>query len=151
MGRTARGVIGIRLRPGDYIVEMAVTREFGTILTVTENGFGKRTAIDQYRLQGRGGSGIINLKVTKRNGPVAGMMRVDEDDQLIVITQMGMIIRMNLEDIKVIGRSTQGVKVINTKEGDKVVAVARLVERDPDLASENSEEDDGQEELPGTE
>ncbi len=153
MGRTARGVIGIRLRPGDYIVEMAVTREFGTILSVTEHGFGKRTAIDQYRLQGRGGSGIINLKVTERNGPVVGMMRVDEDDQLIVITQKGMIIRMNLEDIKVIGRATQGVKVINTKEGDKVVAVAKLVERDPDLVSENGEdeEDDLQEDLPGTE
>jgi DNA gyrase subunit A len=153
MGRTARGVIGIRLRPGDYIVEMAVTREFGTILSVTEHGFGKRTAIDQYRLQGRGGSGIINLKVTERNGPVVGMMRVDEDDQLIVITQKGMIIRMNLEDIKVIGRATQGVKVINTKEGDKVVAVAKLVERDPDLASANDEdeEDDLQEPLPGTE
>ncbi len=152
MGRTARGVIGIRLRPGDYIVEMAVTREFGTILSVTEHGFGKRTAIDQYRLQGRGGSGIINLKVTERNGPVVGMMRVDEDDQLIVITQKGMIIRMNLEDIKVIGRATQGVKVINTKEGDKVVAVAKLVERDPDLVSENGEEeDDLQEPLPGTE
>jgi DNA gyrase subunit A len=151
MGRTARGVIGIRLRPGDYIVEMAVTREFGTILSVTEHGFGKRTAIDQYRLQGRGGSGIINLKVTERNGPVVGMMRVDEDDQLIVITQKGMIIRMNLEDIKVIGRATQGVKVINTKEGDKVVAVAKLVERDPDLVSENDDDDDLQEPLPGTE
>ncbi len=152
MGRTARGVIGIRMKPGDYIVEMAVTREFGTILSVTEHGFGKRTAIDQYRLQGRGGSGIINLRVTERNGPVVGMMRVDEDDQLIVITQMGMIIRMNLKDIKVIGRATQGVKVINTREGDKVVAVARLVERDPDLASENGEEEeDLQENLPETE
>jgi len=152
MGRTARGVIGIRLKPGDFIVEMAVTREFGTILSVTEKGFGKRTAIDQYRLQGRGGSGIINLKVTERNGPVAGMMRVDEDDQLIVITQMGMIIRMNLEDIKVIGRSTQGVKVINIKEGDQVVAVAKLVERDPSIESRSGEdEDDGQEDLPGAE
>jgi len=152
MGRTARGVIGIRLRPGDWIVEMAVTREFGAILSVTEKGFGKRTAIDQYRLQGRGGSGIINVKVTERNGPVAGMMRVDEDDQLIVITQKGMIIRMNIEDIKVIGRATQGVKVINIKDGDQVVAVARLVERDPSIESQNGEaEEDLQEPLPGTE
>ena len=151
MGRTARGVRGIRLKPGDYIVEMAVTREFGAILSVTENGFGKRTSIEQYRLQGRGGSGIINLRVTERNGPVVGIMRVDEDDQLIVITQMGMIIRMNLKDIKIIGRSTQGVKVINTKPGDKVVAVARLVERDPSIESQNGEEDDKQESLPETE
>jgi len=149
MGRTARGVIGIRMKPGDYIVEMAVTREFGTILSVTENGYGKRTAIDMYRLQGRGGSGIINLKVTKKNGPVVGMMRVDDDDQMIVITQMGMIIRMNIQDFKIIGRATQGVKVINIKEGDQVVAVARLVERDPSIESQNGEEeDDLQEPLP---
>jgi DNA gyrase subunit A len=151
MGRNARGVIGIRMKPGDYIVQMAVTREFGSILSVTERGYGKRTAIDEYRLQGRGGSGIINLRVTTKNGPVVGMMRVDDDDQLIVITQKGMIIRMNLEDIKVIGRATQGVKVINIKEGDKVVAVAKLVERDHDLEDQNGAPDDLQPSLPQTE
>jgi len=135
MGRGAHGVIGMRLQGDDTVVEMDVLRsKEGTILTVTEKGYAKRTAVEDYRLQGRGGSGIINLKVTDKTGPVVQVMEVAEDDQVMVITAFGKIIRTNVRDISILGRPTQGVRLIHLEEGDTVVAVAQVAEGDADPA-----------------
>ncbi len=126
MGRTAFGVRGISLREGDEVVGMEVLRAGGTILTVTENGYGKRTEVEEYRLQGRGGSGIINIQTTGRNGRVVAVSCVLEHEQLMFITQQGMILRTQASGISVIGRATQGVRLIDMDEGDRTVSVARL-------------------------
>jgi DNA gyrase subunit A len=137
MGRSAYGVIGMRLREGDSVVEMDVLRsKESTILTVTEKGYAKRTEVPDYRLQGRGGSGIINLKVTEKTGPVVQVMEVAADDQVMVITGFGKIIRTNVRDISVLGRPTQGVRLIHLEDGDSVVAVARVVEKEVEAGDE---------------
>ncbi len=137
MGRTAFGVRGITLRDGDEVVAMEVVRRGGTLLTVTENGYGKRTEIDEYRLQSRGGLGIINIQTSDRNGRVVGVAYVAGGDELMLISQQGKVIRMSTDGIRVIGRATQGVRLIETEENDKVVSIARL------------EEDSGEEEGEG--
>ena len=121
MGRTAYGVRGIALREGDEVVAMEVVREGGTLLTVAQNGYGKRTGLDEYRLQTRGGVGIINIQTSDRNGKVVGIAYVHEDDELMIISQQGMIIRMRAGDVRSIGRATQGVRLIGMEEGDEVV------------------------------
>ncbi len=128
MGRTAFGVRGITLRGGDEVVAMEVVRRGGTLLTVTENGYGKRTEIDEYRLQSRGGVGIINIQTSDRNGRVVGVAYVAGGDELMLISQQGKVIRMSTDGIRVIGRATQGVRLIETEENDKVVSIARLEE-----------------------
>ena len=136
MGRTARGVRGISLMGDDQVVAMeTVADPSEAILTVTEKGFGKRTPLSEYRSQGRGGKGLINLKVTDRNGKVAGLKRVAEDSEVMLITSRGKIIRMPAAGISMIGRSTQGVRVIDVGADDHVVAVARLA------STESAEED----------
>src|SRR3990172_6482324 len=115
MGRTAYGVRGISLRDEDYVVAMEVVRPGGTLLTVTEQGYGKRTEIEEYRVQSRGGVGIINIATTERNGQVVGVAYVQEGDELLLITQQGMILRMQTNDVRAIGRATQGVKLIDTE------------------------------------
>ncbi|HEX7071082.1 MAG TPA: DNA gyrase C-terminal beta-propeller domain-containing protein, partial [Rhodothermales bacterium] len=130
MGRTAYGVRGISLREGDQVVAMEVVRQGGTLLTVTENGYGKRTEIDEYRMQSRGGLGIINIQTSDRNGRVVGVAYVVSGDELMLVTQQGKVIRMSTDDIRVIGRATQGVRLIETEENDKVVSIARLEEED---------------------
>ncbi|MGD9031830.1 MAG: DNA gyrase subunit A [Desulfobacteraceae bacterium] len=131
MGRVAEGNIGIRMEPEDYLVGMeALTGEGATILTVTENGFGKRTRTEEYRRQARGGKGILTIKTSERNGPVVYSYQVTDQDQLMIITGHGKIIRLRVADISVIGRNTQGVKLIGLGEGEKVVGVARLMEED---------------------
>ena len=135
MGRTARGVRGIRLVGDDDLIEMEVLEGRGNILTVSERGYGKRTKTEDYRLQGRGGSGIINMRVKEKNGPVVGAMEVGEGDQIMMVTQQGKIIRMDVDDISVIGRATQGVRLLSTDEGDAVVSVVRLPERDEEAES----------------
>jgi DNA gyrase subunit A len=132
MGRTAYGVRGISLRPGDEVVAMEVVREGGTVLSVAQNGYGKRTGLDEYRLQSRGGVGIINIQTSDRNGKVVGMAYVQEDDEVMLISQQGMILRMKAGDVRVIGRATQGVRLIEMEEGDRVVAVAKLIEKEED-------------------
>src|SRR5439155_13250763 len=132
MGRTAYGVRGITLRDDDYVVAMEVVTPAGTLLTVTERGFGKRTEIDEYRVQSRGGVGVINISTSERNGAVAGIAYVEEGDELLLITQQGMIIRMPTNDVRSIGRATQGVRLIEIEGEDKVVSVARLVEKEED-------------------
>ena len=130
MGRVAYGVRGIRLLKGDYVVGMITADEGGMILSVTERGFGKRTKIGQYRIQTRGGKGIINIKTTKRNGKVVAIMQVSDDSGLLIITHQAKIIRVRANDIRGVGRSTQGVKLINLDESDTVSA-ASLVDSEP--------------------
>jgi DNA gyrase subunit A len=130
MGRTAYGVRGISLRDDDYVVAMEVVKPGGTLLTVTERGFGKRTQIDEYRVQSRGGVGVINISTSDRNGPVVGVAYVQEGDEVLLISQQGMIIRMQTNDLRAIGRATQGVRLIDVEIDDKVVSVARLVEKE---------------------
>lgn len=128
MGRVAAGNIGIRMERGDEVVGMEVLKEGATILTVTENGYGKRTRTEEYRAQARGGKGILTIKASERNGPVVYSSQVSGQDELMIITGHGKIIRLRVADISVIGRNTQGVKLINLGEGEKVVGVARLME-----------------------
>src|SRR5499433_742510 len=130
MGRTAYGVRGITLREDDFVVAMEVVRPGGALLTVTERGYGKRTEIDEYRVQSRGGVGIINIATTAKNGLVVGVSYVQEGDGLLLITQQGMILRMQTNDVRSIGRATQGVTLINIEGDDKVVSIARLVEKE---------------------
>ncbi|HET7710465.1 MAG TPA: DNA gyrase subunit A [Thermoanaerobaculia bacterium] len=167
MGRGAAGVKGITLRPGDSVVEMDVLPPStdavadvpdepeiesdeetmlpadprGSILTVTEKGFGKRSPVSAYRLTNRGAMGVINIKTTEKNGKVAGIAHVSsEEDQILVITEQGMMIRTNVADIRSMGRNTQGVRVINIDENDRVVAAMKIVER---------EQEEGGDETPG--
>jgi Type IIA topoisomerase (DNA gyrase/topo II, topoisomerase IV), A subunit len=126
MGRDTTGVKGIELREGDEVVEMDLVDEEATLLAVTELGYGKRTDVSEYRHQTRGGSGVINVRVTEKNGAVVGIKSVGEDDQLLLITRMGMMIRFAAAGVRETGRAAQGVKVIDLDEGDTVVAVAKL-------------------------
>ena len=128
MGRVAAGNIGIRMEPGDEVVGMEALEEGATLLTVTEKGYGKRTKTEEYRRQARGGKGILTIKVTERNGPVVYSYQVTEQDQLMIITEHGKIIRLRAGEISVIGRNTQGVKLIDLGEGESVVGVAKLME-----------------------
>ncbi|GAB4262787.1 DNA gyrase subunit A [Deferrisoma sp.] len=139
-GRTSRGVKGIDLAEGDEVVAVDVVRPGTTLLTVTENGYGKRTALEEYRRQGRGGKGIITIKTTQRNGLVVGVLAVEDDDQVFLIASSGKIIRTAVSGIPVIGRNTQGVKLIDLEPGETVAAVARVVEREEDDEGEGEEE-----------
>ena len=128
MGRAAYGVRGISLRDDDAVVAMEVLRPGGTILSVTERGYGKRTELVEYRLQSRGGIGIINIQTSDRNGKVVGISQVTDDEELMLITQQGKILRMASKDIRTIGRSTQGVRLIDIEGDDCAVSIARLAE-----------------------
>jgi len=137
MGRTAYGVRGISLREGDSVVAMEVVQpgEGGTVMTVCENGYGKRTDLDEYRVQSRGGVGIISIHTTSRNGRVAGVAYVRGEDELMLITQLGKVLRMPTSGIRAIGRATQGVRLIEIESDDRVVSVARLAEREDETAN----------------
>jgi DNA gyrase subunit A len=130
IGRTGKGVIGIRLDEGNEVVGMEIVRDDSTILTVTENGYGKRSTLEDYRSQGRGGKGIFTIKITEKNGRVTGMAQVSGEDEIILITSNGKVLRIRSRDISVQGRNTQGVRLFDIGEGDKVVSFARLVERE---------------------
>jgi DNA gyrase subunit A len=127
MGRTAAGVRGLRLRKSDVVVGMVVARPDSTLLVVAERGLGKRTDVEAYRFQHRGGSGVINLKTSAKTGQVVAVKAVQEDEQLMIITRNGVVNRQRVAEISVIGRATQGVKLVNLDEGDTVVDVARVV------------------------
>ncbi len=133
MGRAAYGVKGITLEEGDEVVGADVVEKDTTILTVTENGYGKRTLESEYRVQGRGGKGIIDIKTTERNGPVVGLVQVKDDDQVMLVTNGGMLIRMKVNEISVIGRNTQGVRLISMEStSEKVSGISKL----PEMAAE---------------
>jgi DNA gyrase subunit A len=127
MGRVCRGVKGITLGKGDWVVGCVVVKRDATLLVVSENGYGKRSDISDYRMTHRGGKGIITIKNTTRNGDLVAIKETVETDELMIITQGGVVIRLPIRGVKVIGRNTQGVKLINLDEGDKVVDVARVV------------------------
>jgi len=130
IGRTGKGVIGIRLDEKNEVVGMEIVRDDSTILTVTENGYGKRSTLEDYRSQGRGGKGIITIKITEKNGRVTGIAQISEDDEILLITANGKVLRIRAKDISVQGRNTQGVRLFDIDEGDKVVSFAKVVERD---------------------
>jgi len=130
MGRTARGVKGIKLDEGDLVVSMETVEEGATVLTVTEGGYGKRTEFAEYRGQGRGGSGLINIKITEKNGPVAGIVKVRDSDELMISTSTGKIIRIAMKDVSVIGRNTQGVKLMDIEEGEQITGIAPIAEKE---------------------
>ncbi|HEY7028335.1 MAG TPA: DNA gyrase subunit A [Gemmatimonadales bacterium] len=134
MGRVAGGVKGIELEKGDEVIGMVVIRRDATLLVVSEKGFGKRSELSDYRVQKRGGKGIITLKKTDKTGAIVALKEVQPDDELMLITRHGVIIRMPVEGIRVIGRNTQGVKVMNLDSGDAVVDVARVVNEDEEGA-----------------
>jgi DNA gyrase subunit A len=125
-------VRGIQLREGDAVVAMEVVRPGGTLLTVSEKGYAKRTDLEEYRVQSRGGLGIKNLEVTEKNGAVVGIAQVHENEELLVITQQGKILRTPANDIRTIGRATQGVRVMDLDSQDTIVSVA-LVEKDEEV------------------
>jgi DNA gyrase subunit A len=143
MGRATAGVRGLKLRAGDEVVGMVVAHPDSTILVVSEKGLGKRTVIDAYRLQRRGGYGVINLKVSERTGQVVAIRSVSEDEQLMIITRNGVVNRQRVTEISVIGRATQGVKLVNLDESDAVVDVARIVVEDENGDAENGDAEDG--------
>lgn len=127
MGRTAAGVRGIHLTDGDKVVGMVVVSREGTLMVVTDKGYGKRSAISDYRITARGGKGIITLRTNPRVGHMIAIMDVLDSDDLLVITAKGLVLRQKIQDIKVIGRNTQGVRLIRLKEEDRVADVARVV------------------------
>ncbi|MBM6761716.1 DNA gyrase subunit A [Megamonas hypermegale] len=124
MGRNARGVIGIKLKGDDKVIDMDNLRKNCEVLTVTENGYGKRTPTEEYRAQSRGGIGLINIKVTEKTGFVVGVKVVNENQEFMLISTEGIVIRSNINEVSVINRNTQGVKVMNMDDNDKVAAVA---------------------------
>lgn len=132
MGRSAKGVRGIRLAKNDQIIDMVKVSDKDALLIVTEKGFGKRSDFSEYRLQSRGGKGIINIKVTEKNGKVVGMKTVSENHDIMLISSQGMIVRTPVNGIRIIGRSTQGVKIINLKEGDKVSSIGKIINEEED-------------------
>ena len=132
MGRTAYGVKGINLGKGDYVIGMVAVKRNSSLLVVTENGYGKRTSIDDYRITNRGGKGIINVKTSDRNGEVVTIMEVIDGDELILITKHGIANRQAVKEIKVIGRNTQGVRIMSLDEDDKLAAVVRVPKTEVD-------------------
>ncbi|MDR4053218.1 MAG: DNA gyrase subunit A [Oscillospiraceae bacterium] len=140
MGRTAVGVRGIRLREGDYVVGAALAQPGKTVLSITERGFGKRTPVEEYRITARGGLGIRNYMVTEKTGPIVGIKVVDGAEDLLLVTEAGILIRTAVENIRVAGRATQGVIVMRFKEeGDHVISMA-LTDREQDAEKEPSHE-----------
>ncbi|MFA5072835.1 MAG: DNA gyrase subunit A [Nitrospirota bacterium] len=148
IGRTGKGVIGIRLDKTNEVVGMEIVRDDSTILTVTENGYGKRSTLEDYRSQGRGGKGIITIKTTEKNGRVTGMAQVSEEDEIILITTSGKVLRIRAKDISVQGRNTQGVRLFDIEVGDKVVSFAKVAERDEEKAPDKESSEPGQETNP---
>ena len=144
MGRVTRGVRGMTLEDDDVVIGMEIVNDMtgSTLFTVTENGFGKRTELTEYRLQSRGGKGVITIKTTDRNGCVVDIKQVTDENDLMLISDQGKIIRISVAQFSVIGRNTQGVRLMVTEEGERLVAVAKLAEKE-----ESEESDDADEEV----
>ncbi|MDI1351646.1 MAG: DNA gyrase subunit A [bacterium] len=140
MGRTARGVRGIRIEEGQAVKSLVVVHPNGTILTATENGYGKRTEVDEYRVSGRGGQGVISIQVTERNGKVVRSLQVTDSDEAMLITDKGTLVRFRVNELSIIGRNTQGVRLINVSSGELVVGMQKI----EDLGDESEELDDAE-------
>ena len=143
MGRATRGVKGIGLKGDDKVKGIVVVDKNATLLTVCENGFGKRTDYSEYSIQRRSGQGVINIKTSERNGKVVALMNVSDDNELMMMTAKGMIIRAAIHTIRSIGRNTQGVTLISLKAGDKVVSVAPVIGVDEEEAEETETDEAG--------
>ena len=130
MGRQATGVRGVKLQDGQKVVSLVVSSE-GDILTATEKGFGKRTVIDEYRLSGRGGQGVISIHVNERNGKVVSAIQVKEEDEVMLISNKGTLVRVPVTEISAIGRNTQGVRLIQLGEGEVLVSLERIANQVP--------------------
>jgi DNA gyrase subunit A len=141
MGRTATGVRGIRLGAGDIVIGLIVIRSATTLLVVTDKGFGKRSEIDDYRITRRGGKGVITVRTGEKNGNLIAIKEINDRDELVIITNSGMVIRQGVKKIRVMGRATQGVKLINLKEGDSIADVAKVVSEDESIDEENNSAD----------
>ncbi len=139
MGRTATGVRGIKLNKDDYVIGFIVVRTNSTLLVVTDKGYGKRSNIDDYRVTRRGGKGVITVKTGEKNGKLISMKEVTDNDELVIITNKGMVIRMSIKKIRVMGRNTQGVRLIKLNEGDTIADVARIVTDENNNGNKNSE------------
>ena len=150
IGRTARGVKGIRLAKDDEVIGMEVLSPDATILTVSESGYGKRTNESEYRIQGRGGKGLINLRVTAKTGPVMGILQVFDEDDIMVMSDQGNLVRLPVGDIRRIGRNTQGVRLINLAADQRLVGAVRIEEDGDDAIDETDEASDGGPLLPGS-
>jgi len=141
VGRTAAGVKGITLAEDDAVVGAVMLKqsecESSSILTVTENGYGKRTAVSEYRLQSRGGKGVATIKTSDRNGLVVGALQVEDSDQVMLIANSAKVIRMPMDSMRVIGRNTQGVRMINLGEGERVVDMSILARSSGDVEPED--------------
>ncbi|MDT8301682.1 MAG: DNA gyrase subunit A [Sedimentisphaerales bacterium] len=151
MGRVSRGVRGIKLRDKDEVVGMVIVEEKASLFTLCENGYGKRTGLENYRSQRRGGVGLKNIKASERNGKVVALKAVQNEDDLMMITATGMIIRTGLDEIRSIGRNTQGVRLIKLKPGDKLVAAEKIIAEDEDDGKDDSGDDKGPKATPKAE
>jgi DNA gyrase subunit A len=149
MGRSATGVKGIHLDDEDAVIDMDVVHEDNSVLIVTSKGFGKRTPVSEYRIQSRGGKGIKTLNVTEKNGPIVGLKVVQEDEDLMIISAAGTVIRTSMDGISVMGRNTQGVRLINIREDDEVGTLARVQKNEEQ--NESEEDGDWEESTEGTE
>ena len=138
MHRVATGVRGIKLRDGDYAVDMGLVEEGKELLSITENGYGKRTVFDEYRQQNRGGMGIIAMRLNEKTGKMVGLKPVDDENDIMIISSDGTIIRMEASGITTIGRATQGVKVMRLRDNDKVVAFEAVEREDSEAGVEES-------------
>ncbi len=141
MGRTATGVRGIRLGAGDIVIGIIVIRSATTLLVVTDKGFGKRSEIDDYRITRRGGKGVITVRTGEKNGNLIAIKEINDNDELVIITNSGMVIRQGVKKIRVMGRATQGVKLINLKDGDSIADVAKVVSEEEGIIEENDSTD----------
>ena len=137
MGRTAGGVRGIRITEGQQVIAMIKVEAGGSILTSTENGYGKRTNVDDYPLKGRGGQGVISIKTNERNGRIVGAVQVQNDDEFMMITDNGTLVRIAVAEVSEMGRNTQGVRLIRLTKGEKLVEIEKIEV----LAGENMEAD----------
>ena len=146
MGRTARGVRGIKLTKEHHINAMIICEagdDTSAVLTVTENGYGKRTSLSEYNTQGRGGQGVISIQTNERNGNSVGAILVEESDEAMLITNGGTLVRTRVSEVSVIGRNTQGVKVIGVSENEQLISIEKVAESD-----EDEDDADGSEDVP---
>ncbi len=137
MGRTATGVRGVNLGKNDIVIGMIVTKNCDTLLVVTDKGYGKRTEIDDYRITRRGGKGVITVKTSDKNGLMIAMMEVNDNDELVIITTQGMVIRQSVKELRVMGRNTQGVRLIKLNDGDEIADIARVVPEEEENGDKN--------------
>jgi DNA gyrase subunit A len=147
MGRTSTGVRGIKLNPTDEVIGFIVVKSVSSLLVVTDKGYGKRSSISDYRVTNRGGKGVITVKTGEKNGKLIAMMEVNDMDELVIITNKGMVIRQGVKAIRVMGRNTQGVRVINLKEGDSIADIAKVVVESSEVNGNGKKDDTPEPEL----